>query len=128
MGGSRPSAWNQPSSQPSMCNVEEVIFDRVSWLCLPVDFRFTPSGTEALHCREMTRRANARSRCDRARGEPRSSAHRVAGGGRPSPAPTERSMRIYRTTLFGSWFTALQEPATPHMGGAALVSVTASLL
>jgi len=41
-----------------MCNVEEVIFDRVSWLCLPVDFRFTPSRTEALHCREMTRRAN----------------------------------------------------------------------
>ena len=65
---------------------------------------------------------------DRDRGEPRSSAHRVAGGGRPPPAPTERSMRIYRTTLFGSWFTALQEPATPHMGGAALVSVTASLL
>ena len=28
-------------------------------------------------------------------------AHRVAGGGRPSPAPTERSMRICRTTLFG---------------------------
>ena len=65
---------------------------------------------------------------DRDRGEPRGSAHRVAGGGRPPPAPTERSMRIYRTTLFGSWFTALQEPATPHMGGAALVSVTASLL
>ena len=28
--------------------------------------------------------------------------HRVAGGSRPPPAPTERSMRIYRTTLFGS--------------------------
>ena len=54
--------------------------------------------------------------------------HRVAGGSRPPPAPTERSVRIYRTTLFGRCFTALQEPATPHMGGAALVSVTASLL
>jgi hypothetical protein len=31
-----------------------------------------------------------------------SHAHRVAGGSRPPPAPTERSMRIYRTTLFGS--------------------------
>src|SRR5215472_3759381 len=34
-------------------------------------------------------------------------AHRVAGGGRPPPAPTERSVRICRTTLFNSWFTAL---------------------
>ncbi len=33
-------------------------------------------------------------------------AHRVAGGGRPPPAPTERGVRISRTTLFGSWFTA----------------------
>src|ERR1700758_3766128 len=32
--------------------------------------------------------------------------HRVAGGGRPPPAPTERGVRISRTTLFGSWFTA----------------------
>ena len=28
-------------------------------------------------------------------------AHRVAGGGRPPPAPTERGVRISRTTLFG---------------------------
>src|SRR6516165_7517369 len=55
-------------------------------------------------------------------------ANRVAGGSRPPPAPSERSVRISRTTLFDSWFTALQEPATPHMGGAALVSVTASVL
>jgi DDE superfamily endonuclease len=55
-------------------------------------------------------------------------AHRVAGGGHPPPAPTERSMRICRTTLFGSWFTALQEPATPGKGDAALASVTACLL
>jgi len=58
----------------------------------------------------------------------RFTSHRVAGGSCPPPAPTERSMRIYRTTLFDSWFTALQEPATPHMGGVALVSVTASVL
>ena len=32
--------------------------------------------------------------------------HRVAGGSYPPPAPTERGVRIYRTTLFGSWFTA----------------------
>ena len=32
--------------------------------------------------------------------------HRVAGGGHPPPAPTERGVRISRTTLFGSWFTA----------------------
>src|SRR5262249_31225199 len=36
-----------------------VIFDRFRWLCLPGDVRFTPSSTEALHCREMTRRAKA---------------------------------------------------------------------
>ncbi len=34
------------------------------------------------------------------------SAHRVAGGGHPPPAPTERSVRISRTTLFGESFTA----------------------
>jgi transposase len=32
--------------------------------------------------------------------------HRVAGGSHPPPAPTERSVRISRTTLFGSRFTA----------------------
>ena len=64
----------------------------------------------------------------RDRGTPRGATHRVTGGGRPPPVPTERSVRISRTTLFGRCFTALQEPATPHMGGAALVSVTASLL
>src|ERR1700694_1065781 len=44
--------------------------------------------------------------------------HRVAGGGRPPPVPTERGMRLYRTTLFGSWFTALQAPAASRKGGA----------
>jgi 2-hydroxychromene-2-carboxylate isomerase len=28
--------------------------------------------------------------------------HRVTGGSRPPPVPTERSVRVYRTTLFGS--------------------------
>jgi hypothetical protein len=32
--------------------------------------------------------------------------HRVAGGGCPPPAPTERSGRISRTTLFKGCFTA----------------------
>ena len=32
--------------------------------------------------------------------------HRVAGGGHPPPAPTERSMQISRTTLVRSCFTA----------------------
>jgi len=40
-------------------------------------------------------------------------AHRVAGGGRPPPAPTERGVRISRTTLFGSWFAASLSRAVP---------------
>src|ERR1700722_9182607 len=44
--------------------------------------------------------------------------HRVTGGGRPPPVPTERGVRLYRTTLFGSWFTALQAPAASRKGGA----------
>src|ERR1700687_1572525 len=44
--------------------------------------------------------------------------HRVTGGGRPPPVPTERGVRLYRTTLFGSWFTALQAPAASRQGGA----------
>ena len=32
--------------------------------------------------------------------------HRVAGGGHPPPAPTDRSVQISRTTLFKRWFTA----------------------
>src|SRR5271163_2402117 len=45
-------------------------------------------------------------------------ANRVTGGGRPPPVPTERGVRLYRTTLFGSWFTALQAPAASRKGGA----------
>src|SRR3984893_14619478 len=33
-------------------------------------------------------------------------ANRVTGGGRPPPVPTERGVRISRTTLFGRCFTA----------------------
>jgi|SRR6516225_6761610 hypothetical protein len=44
-------------------------------------------------------------------------------GGHPSPAPTERSVQFYRTTLFRSWFTALWlELAAPHKGDAAWVA------
>src|ERR1035437_429054 len=41
------------------------------------------------------------------------STHRVTGGGRPPPVPTERGVRISRTTLFGDWFTAPRGSATP---------------
>jgi hypothetical protein len=33
---------------------------------------------------------------------PRFPSYRVTGGGRPPPVPTERGVRISRTTLFGS--------------------------
>ena len=36
--------------------------------------------------------------------------HRVVGGGCPPPTPTERSVRISRTTLFGESFTAQRMP------------------
>ncbi len=54
--------------------------------------------------------------------------HRVIGGSRPPPIPTERGVRIYRTTLFGSWFTALLASAASRMGDAVLVSATESAL
>jgi Homeodomain-like domain len=37
---------------------------------------------------------------NRDRGTSRDAAHRVTGGGRPPPVPTERSVQISRTTLF----------------------------
>jgi hypothetical protein len=40
-----------------------------------------------------------------------------------APDEKERGVRLYRTTLFGSWFTALQAPGAPDMGGAVLASV-----
>jgi hypothetical protein len=33
--------------------------------------------------------------------------HRVTGSGRPPPVPTERGVRLSRSTLFDRWFTAL---------------------
>ncbi len=55
-----------------------------------------------------------------------SSAYRVAGGGHPPPAPTERSVRISRTTLFGEGFTAQRMPGTAGMVGPGVVAVTAT--
>jgi hypothetical protein len=52
--------------------------------------------------------------------------HRVTGGGHPPPVPTERGMRISRTTLFGSWFTALRVLAAPGAGDAAWVAAAVS--
>ena len=40
--------------------------------------------------------------------------HRVARGGYPPPAPTERSVRISRTTLFRNRFTAQRVIAVPY--------------
>jgi hypothetical protein len=47
------------------------------------------------------------------KGRPLLVAHRVTEGGRPPPVPTERGVRISRTTLFGSRFTAPRGSATP---------------
>ncbi len=54
------------------------------------------------------------------------SAYRVAGGSHPPPAPTERSVRISRTTLFGEGFTAQRMPDTAGMAGPGVVAVAAS--
>ena len=50
--------------------------------------------------------------------------NRVGGGSRPPPAPTERSVQISRTTLFGRGFTALREPAAPGRATAVVVGAT----
>ena len=50
--------------------------------------------------------------------------HRVTGGSRPPPVPTERSVRFSRTTLFRRWLTALQELVTPGRGDKALVAIS----
>src|SRR5215469_6759985 len=49
-------------------------------------------------------------------------------GGRPSPAPTERSVQIFRTTLFRSWFTAQLELANPRRGDTAWVATVGTVL
>ena len=51
-------------------------------------------------------------------GTPITGCHRVTGGSRPPPVPTERGVRIYRTALFDRCFTALRAPAAPGKGGA----------
>jgi len=48
----------------------------------------------------LSRSAVAKMLIDRDRGVPHGTAHRVTGGGRPPPVPTDRSVRISRTTLF----------------------------
>src|SRR3954452_8283800 len=52
-------------------------------------------------------------------GVPRS--HRVGGGSHLPPPPTERSVQISCTTLFGRGFTALREPAAPDRETAVVV-------
>jgi hypothetical protein len=54
-------------------------------------------------------------------------AHRVVGGGHPPPTPTERSVQICCTTLFGRWFAVLREPAAPCRATAALVAAISLL-
>jgi hypothetical protein len=49
--------------------------------------------------------------------------HRVARGGHPPLAPTERSVRISRTTLFRNRFTAQQWLGAPDRGAQALVAL-----
>jgi hypothetical protein len=54
--------------------------------------------------------------------------HRVTGGGHPPPVPTERGVRIYRTTLFGRCFTAPRAPAAPDEGAAVWAAVAGSVV
>ena len=56
----------------------------------------------------------------------RFSSHRVARGGHPPPAPTERSVRISRTTLFRNGFTTQQETGTPDTEAPAWAAATES--
>src|SRR5262245_51133213 len=57
---------------------------------------------------------------------PRFPFHRVTGGGRPPPVPTEPGVQISGTGLFGSRFTAPRGLAAPGVGDAAWVAATAS--
>ncbi len=52
---------------------------------------------------------------------------RVAGGSCPPPAPTERSVRISRTTLFGEGFTTQRMPGTADMAGPGVVAAAVAL-
>src|SRR3954454_19384189 len=55
------------------------------------------------------------------KGRPSLSSHRVGGGSHLPPPPTERSVQISCTTLFGRGFTALREPAAPDRETAVVV-------
>src|SRR5215469_6636427 len=52
---------------------------------------------------------------------PSTNGHRVGGGSHLPPPPTERSVQISCTTLFGRRFTALREPAAPDRATAVVV-------
>ncbi len=54
---------------------------------------------------------------------PRFPSHRVAGGSHPPPAPTERSVRISRTTLFGESFTAKHMLGTAGLADSSVVAL-----
>src|SRR5262249_24144421 len=64
-----------------------------------------PSGRASGWWLGLRDKGRARLRIARARSGVRL-ADRVAGVGHPPPAPTDRSVRISRTTLFERWFTA----------------------
>ena len=63
-------------------------------------------------------------RSNRDRGMPHSIPHRVIGGSCLPPIPTERSVRISRTTLFRQGFTAQRMTGTQHDSISALDAVT----
>ncbi len=84
--------------------------------CVRVDFY---GGRMTLECQQV---ATSRSTIDR----PVIPASRVAGGSHPPPAPTERSVRISRTTLFGERFTVQRMPETAGMAGPGVVAVAAT--
>jgi hypothetical protein len=48
--------------------------------------------------------------------------YRVTGGGYPPPVPTERSVRISRTTLFRNRFTTRRVIAVPYREAPTLVA------
>src|SRR5215475_11486978 len=50
--------------------------------------------------------------------------HRVAGGSCPPPAPTERGVRISRTTLFRHCLTAQRSSLSVYTGEKAWVAAT----
>src|SRR5262249_54174927 len=50
--------------------------------------------------------------------------HRVAGGSCPPPAPTERGVRISRTTLFRHGLTAQRSSLSVYTGEKAWVAAT----